>query len=263
MRTGYPSLQLGTVGEKMTEKALQYIEFLELNGIANVAVARRFVESSGLSLASELDSVKEWLTQEANADSREAQHALATFYLMGIFGYRSKELAYKFCRQSAELRFGPAVHLLSSFEESGSNDKATNQSESIRLRREAVELGYGPAARSLALDYLAGKFVPFDAEQGRFYLEKGAELGDVESIFQLSLLLDTGSADSDKRRSNELLEQAAALNNPSAMRKLAQLCATGIGGYVRNKERADELNRRADLIEIPYGYDIDFPVTLS
>ncbi|BDU22203.1 tetratricopeptide repeat protein [Dyella sp. GSA-30] len=247
----------------MTEKTLQYIEFLELNGLDNVAVARRFVESSGFSFTSELESIKEWLLREADANNREAQHALATFYFMGIFGYKSKELAYKFCRQSAESRFGPAVHLLSSFEEAGSNDKATNQSESIRLRREAVELGYGPAARSLALDYLAGKFVPFDAEQGRFYLEKGVELGDVESVFQLSLLLDTSDIDSDKRRSNDLLERAAALNNPSAMRKLAQLYASGGGGYVQNKKRADELSRQADLIEIPYRYDIDFPVTLS
>jgi len=247
----------------MTERILQYMEFLEVNGIANATVARHFVESFGFSFTSDLDRIKDWLIQEAEADNREAQHALAAFYLLGVFGYRSKELAYRFCHRSAELRFGPAVHLLSSFKEASSSNIAVARSESIRLRQEAVELGYGPAARSLGLDYLAGKFVPLDTALGRVYLEKGAELGDVESIFQLSLLLDASEFDSDRRRSNELLEQAAALNNSGALRKLAQLCRSGANGYEPNPKRADELNRQADSIEAPYSYDIQFPRTLS
>lgn len=247
----------------MTEKALQYIRFLELNGVDTVAVARCFVESFGYSFASDLDSIEEWLVLEADAGNPEAQHALAAFYLLGVFGYKNKDLAYKYCSQSAESRFGPAVYLLASFKGAGSGDATTDQSESVRLRREAVELGYGPAARSLALDYLSGKFMPLDVDQGRFYLEKGAAMSDVESIFQLSLLLDASEVASDRRRSNELLERAAALNSPSAMRKLAQLCASGENGYERNQKRADELTRQADLIEAPYKYDIQYPVMLS
>jgi uncharacterized protein len=243
----------------MTEKTLKYIELLELAGLTGVSIAKSFVEAGGFSLSGDVEPVRDWLTKKSDAGDPYAQHALAEFYARGIFGYIDLNLAYKWCMLAAEKDVGAAVFLLASLRERDLTDIKADQIEAASLRKRALGLLYGPAARSFGLEYLSGNVVPKNERLAYEYFQKGVSLGDAESMFQLALFISKSGGGDSHVRAKELLERAAEAGNASALRKLANLYLSGGEGVLQDVNKAREFQQRADVLERAYSYDIDPP----
>jgi TPR repeat protein len=132
--------------------------------------------------------------------------------------------------------------------------------EAVSLRKQALELSYGPAARSFGLEYLSGSVVPKDERLAYQYFKEGASLGDAESMFQLALFISKSEEDDCQVRAKELFERAAEAGNASALRELANLYLSGSGGIPEDMKKAHEFQQRADVLERAYSYDIDPPI---
>ena len=100
-----------------------------------------------------------------------------------------------------------------------------NMEEAVDLLRQAAAAGHALAQRNLGALYLRGVGVPADPAAGRAVLEAAVAQGDAASMLTLSAYLSQREPRQagDAQRARELLRRAAALGEPRAQVRLAEL----------------------------------------
>ena len=121
----------------------------------------------------------------------------------------------------------------------------------------AAELGYGPAARTLAAWYAEGTRVVADPGEAKLWLEVAARAGDGEAAHMMGELYDNKTAATldDKARAVEWYWRGARLGNGKAMRGLANLLRSGTG-VQQNRTDAYYWYIRAVAAGAPAQFDV-------
>lgn len=106
-----------------------------------------------------------------------------------------------------------------------------NVKKALELFVEAANKGSGYACRRLGLEYSDFAFddlTPRDDPKARAWFEKGAELGDAESMFYLSQFVYEGrGGPKNEKRATELLLSAARHKSQAAAHRVVKLASRG------------------------------------
>ena len=242
----------------VNDQVIYFLRKLEVVGFAGVRAAREYLQEGGLSLeADDVEHIHRWLLDAAEQGDARAQHALAEFYLRGVFGYMDTAAAHRWSVQAVQGDYPPAMVLLAGLRSEDQSFADADLSETTRLLKRAVDLGYGPAACHLGISYLLGDTSPRNPDLARNYFAKGAEWGDAGSMFHLaSILLDEGGED-DCRWALELLDRAAGLDQLESISSLASIYREGRYGRDQDLEKASFYDARYEVVARPLFYKID------
>lgn len=228
----------------------ELIRALVCSGDADFELARSFAEQAGFDLLKEDGELRSWCTELAQGGNLEAQHALAKFLRVGLFGSIDRESAFEWCSRAAEHGYLPALHMLSTLYGDMIDKVDDAELRAIRILEKAAGLGYAPASRSLGVRYLTGAGVNQDSKIAYSYLEDAAEKGDAYSQLMVGrMLIECGEPEANARGIS-LIKASADSEFPSAMRQLATFYKDGSYGFPKDERMANQLLAQVERREL-------------
>ena len=211
--------------------------------------ALTFLRHHGFDLRSEPRAVVEWCMTQAESGSPEAQYVLAEMLIVGLFVEQDHVEALRWCRQSSQAGFGPALMLLAEFYFSGWGGVDVDKNCADTLMKRSADNGFVPAIRTLGLALVESRSSK-DADEGIRLLNMAAQKGDLYAETYLALRgLKSGDSKEGTGEAIERLERAAIAGDVHANRMLGHFYKNGDYGLSRDDERAARLLERADELE--------------
>eukprot|EP00052_Salpingoeca_macrocollata_P002368 m.30165 g.30165 ORF g.30165 m.30165 type:complete len:359 (-) comp12189_c0_seq1:220-1296(-) len=189
------------------------------------------------------------LRQRAEAQPPDAldQFLLALCLQEGIAMRRDTAQAAEFYQRAVDQGWAPACCNLGLMRLKES--AADSADRAVALFRRGAELGHASAACSLGWCYLASMGVPFDEDQGFFWIKKAADQQYPPALSNLGACCTHGwGVPRSRERAEQAMLQAAQLGDTRGMCMLAQVRLQS-GAAAATAEALAWLHRAADLGE--------------
>ena len=211
------------------------------NGDAQYYLGRCYKEGRGIDC--DLDKATIWYTKSAEQGDLDAQFEIAYGYLIGMLVEKDVDKGIKQLEHLGAQDHNHSLFVLGSiFLKKGSQQ---NISKAIEYIKRSAKLEQIEAQKLLSRLYINGEHFKADVEQSVYWLREAAKKNDPEALYNLSIILETSTNQSNPEESLNLMIRSAELGFVDAQYMLGLCYLEGDGGADKDVTKAMQFLEKA------------------